>query len=478
MEKADIGVIGLGVMGQNLALNLAGKGWKVAVWNRTVAGVEEQVVERFLANRAKGSGIMGSNELAGFAGTLKAPRVVLLMVPAGPAVDGLIGSLLPLLDKGDILIDGGNSYYEDTERRVKELYEKGMYFVGCGISGGEEGALHGASVMPGGAQEAWPVIRPMLASIAAKAADGTPCCEWVGPGGAGHYVKMVHNGIEYGDMQLIAEAYHAMKHLLALKNGQVADVFEQWNKGRLHSYLIEIAAAILRHKERGGGYLLDSILDVSGQKGTGRWSVIHSLQLDMPLDVIAEAVFVRGLSAQKALRVQMSKYYMPVENHPVYNYQDTVAGLESALYAARLMGYAQGFGLMRAAGEQYGWRLDLSAIALSWRAGCIIRSAFLNDIAAAYRRTPGLAHLLLDARFGQEVARALPAWKKYVGIMLKEGLAVPALSAALNAYLGLVTLHSPANLIQAMRDCFGAHTFERIDSPRGTFFHEHWENNY
>lgn len=477
MEKADIGLIGLGVMGQNLALNLAGKGWKVVVWNRTVPGKEEKVVERFMANRAQGKGITGSNELTDLVDALKTPRVILLMVQAGPAVDELAEKLFPLMEKGDILIDGGNSCYEDTERRVKELYDKGMYFVGCGISGGEEGALHGASIMPGGAQEAWPVIQPMLKSIAAKAGDGTPCCEWVGPGGAGHYVKMVHNGIEYGDMQLIAETYFAMKHLSALENERMADIFEQWNKGRLHSYLIEIASAILRHKEQGGGYLLDNVLDVAEQKGTGRRCVMNSLQLHTPLDVIAGAVFARNLSAEKNLRVLMSRRYMPVENHPVYACQDTVNGLESALYAARLTGYAQGFALMRIAGEQYGWKLNLSGIALLWRAGCIIRSAFLNDIAEAYRRTPGLSHLLLDEHFGTEVARALPAWKKYTGIMLKEGLPAPVHSAALNYFLGLTTRHSSANMIQAMRDYFGAHTFERVDSPRGEFFHGHWGND-
>ncbi|MDE6180590.1 MAG: decarboxylating NADP(+)-dependent phosphogluconate dehydrogenase [Phocaeicola sp.] len=475
MEKADIGLIGLGVMGQNLALNLAGRGWKVVIWNRTLPGKEENVVADFMANRAKGKGIIGSNELTGFVEALKSPRVILLMVQAGAAVDELIDSLFPLLDKGDIIIDGGNSYFEDTERRVKTLYDKGMYFVGCGISGGEEGALHGASVMPGGAQEAWLIVRPILRSIAAKAEDGTPCCEWIGPGGAGHYVKMVHNGIEYGDMQLIAEIYYAMKHLLALKNEQMADVFEQWNKGRLHSYLIGITSAILRHKEQGGGYVVDNILDVAGQKGTGRWSVANSMELNMSLDVIAGAVFARNLSAEKNLRMLMANAYVHTENSPVYHYQDTVAGLETALYAARLTGYAQGFALMRAAGKRYGWKLDLSAIALLWRAGCIIRSAFLSDMAEAWRHTPDLPHLLLDKHFGQEVARALPVWKKYMGVMLKEGLAAPVLSAALNYYLGLTTRHSSANLIQAMRDYFGAHTFERVDSLRGEFFHEHWE---
>ncbi|WP_455674669.1 decarboxylating NADP(+)-dependent phosphogluconate dehydrogenase [Phocaeicola sp.] len=475
MEKADIGLIGLGVMGQNLALNLASKGWKVAVWNRTVPGKEEHVVDNFITKRAQGTGIIGTQALDEFVAALKTPKVIFLMVQAGPAVDQLIESLLPMLHEGDIIIDGGNSNFEDTERRVKELYEHGMYFVGCGISGGEEGALHGASVMPGGAQEAWPFIQPMLKSIAAKAEDGTPCCEWVGPGGSGHYVKMVHNGIEYGDMELIAETYYAMKHLLALKNEQMADVFDRWNQGRLKSYLIEITAAILRHKECGGGYLLDSILDAAGQKGTGRWSVINALQLNTPLDVIAEAVFARNLSAEKNLRILMAKHYMRVDNHPVYNYQDTMAGLESTLYAARLVGYAQGFALMRTASDQYNWNLNLSTIALLWRAGCIIRSAFLNNIAEAYRRAPGLSHMLLDEHFGLEITEALPAWKKSIGIMLKEGLAVPVLSAGLNYFLGLTTNHSPANMIQAMRDYFGAHTFERIDSPRGEFFHEHWQ---
>ena len=476
MEKADIGLIGLGVMGQNLALNLANNGWKVVVWNRTVPGKEENVAENFIANRARGKGIVGSSELTDFVEALKTPRVILLMVQAGPAVDELIGKLTPLLDEGDIVIDGGNSYYEDTERRVKELYAKGMYFVGCGISGGEEGALHGASIMPGGAPEAWPVIQPILTSIAAKADDGVPCCEWVGPGGAGHYVKMVHNGIEYGDMQLIAETYFAMKHLLDFDNEGMAEVFARWNGGRLQSYLIEITADILRHKENGGGYLLDSILDAAGQKGTGRWSVINALQLNTPLDVIAEAVFARNLSAEKNLRVLMAKHYIHAENRPVYNCQDTVIALESTLYAARLVGYAQGFALMRTAGEQYGWKLNLSSIALLWRAGCIIRSVFLNDIAEAYRRVPQLSHLLLDGHFGMEVAEALPAWQKCVGSLLKEGVAAPVLSAALNYFLGLTTDHSPANMIQAMRDYFGAHTFERVDSPRGEFFHEQWEN--
>lgn len=475
MEKADIGLIGLGVMGQNLALNMASRGWKVAVWNRTVPGKEEHVVDNFIAKRAKGTDIEGTRTLEEMVERLKAPKVIFLMVQAGEAVDGLMSKLIPILPEKAIIIDGGNSNFEDTERRVKELYEHGMYFVGCGISGGEEGALHGASVMPGGAQEAWIFIQPILKSIAAKAEDGTPCCEWIGPGGAGHYVKMVHNGIEYGDMELIAETYYAMKNLLSLNNEQMADVFGHWNQGRLKSYLIEIAAAILRHKEHGGGYLIDSILDAAGQKGTGRWSVMNALELNTPLDVIAEAVFARNLSAEKNLRISMSKHYTSTWNHSVYNYQDMVAGVEATLYATRLVGYAQGFALMRMASEQYKWNLNLSSVALLWRAGCIIRSAFLNQIAEAYRCTPGLPHLLLDVHFSKEVSEALPAWKNSVGIMLKEGMAAPAFSAALNYFLGLTANHSQANMIQAMRDYFGAHTFERTDSPRGEFFHEQWQ---
>lgn len=474
MGKADIGLVGLGVMGQNLALNLAGNGWNVAVWNRTVLGKEEHVVDSFITSRAQGYSIVGTQTLEEFVDALKTPKVVFLMVQAGTAVDELTEKLLPLLQKGDIIIDGGNSYFEDTERRVRVLYEKGIYFAGCGISGGEEGALHGASIMPGGAKEAWPVIEPMLKSIAARAEDGRPCCEWVGPGGAGHYVKMVHNGIEYADMELIAETYYAMKNLLAMENEQMADVFECWNNGRLKSYLIEITANILRHKDSKESYLIDCILDASGQKGTGRWSVINSLDLNVPLDVISEAVFARNLSAEKHLRMLMAEHYVHAENHSAYNCHDTLIGLEATLYAARLVGYAQGFALMRTASETYKWNLDLSSVAMLWRAGCIIRSDFLNDIAEVCLRRPELPHLLLDRNFGTKVVEALPVWKKMVGFMLEEGFAVPALSAALNHFLGLTTRYSQANMIQAMRDYFGAHMFERVNSPRSEFFHGQW----
>ena len=477
-NKTDIGLIGLAVMGENLALNMESRGWSVSVYNRTVPGVEEGVVERFMNGRAKDKHIEGFTDIKDFVNSIAVPRKIMMMVRAGSPVDELMEQLFPYLSPGDILIDGGNSNYEDTNRRVKLAESKGFLFVGAGVSGGEEGALNGASIMPGGSEKAWEEVKPILQSIAAKAPDGSPCCQWVGPAGSGHFVKMIHNGIEYGDMQLIAEAYWVMKKLLDMPNEEMASVFARWNEGKLRSYLIEITGNILRHKDNTGAYLIDKILDAAGQKGTGRWSVINSLQLNTPLDVIAEAVFARNLSAEKNLRVLMAKHYIHAENHPVYNYQDTVAGLESTLYAARLVGYAQGFALMRTASEQYGWNLNLSSIALLWRAGCIIRSAFLNDIAEAYRRAPGLSHLLLDEHFGLEVTEALPAWKKYIGVMLKEGLAVPVLSAALNYFLGLTTNHSPANMIQAMRDYFGAHTFERVDSPRGEFFHEHWEAKY
>ena len=472
MSKQQIGVVGMAVLGRNLALNIESRGYTVSIFNRSREKTEEVIAEN------PGKKLVPYYTVKEFVESLETPRRILLMVKAGAGTDAAIDSLKPYLDKGDIIIDGGNTFFQDTIRRNRELSAEGFNFIGTGVSGGEEGALKGPSIMPGGQKEAYELVAPILTKIAAVAEDGEPCVTYIGADGAGHYVKMVHNGIEYGDMQLIAETYFSMKHLLALKNEQMADIFEQWDKGRLHSYLIEITSAILRHKEEGGDYLLDNILDAAGQKGTGRWSVINSLQLNTPLDVIAEAVFARNLSAEKNLRVLMSKHYMHVENHPVYNYQDTVIGLESTLYAARLTSYAQGFALMCTASEQYGWKLNLSTIALLWRAGCIIRSAFLNDIAEAYHRAPGLSHLLLDEHFGREVMEALPAWKKYIGVMLREGLPLPVLSAALNYFLGLTTNRSPANMIQAMRDYFGAHTFERVDSPRGEFFHEHWEDNY
>ena len=473
MEKADIGLIGLGVMGQNLALNLANKGWKVVVWNRTVPGKEENVVEHFIANRAKGKGIIGSNELTDFVEALKTPRVILLMVQAGPAVDELTGKLFPLMEKGDILIDGGNSYYEDTERRVKELYDKGMYFVGCGISGGEEGALHGASIMPGGAQEAWPVIQPMLKSIAAKAEDGTPCCEWVGPGGAGHYVKMVHNGIEYGDMQLIAESYFMLRKYGQLENDEIADIFAGWNKGELNSYLIGITADICRVRDTDGGYLLDRILDIAGQKGTGKWTAEAALEESDPLTLITEAVHARFLSAMADERSKASALYRS-ENNDIHEHAGLPDLLRHALYASKLISYAQGFSLLKKASEHYQWNLDYGMLAKIWRKGCIIRSVFLEQITRAYHALPGLENLLFDDFFRNRILEALPAWRKITADCLLSGIPIPCMAAALTYFDGLRTERSSANLIQAQRDYFGAHTYERTDMERGQFFHTDW----
>ncbi|WP_024993435.1 decarboxylating NADP(+)-dependent phosphogluconate dehydrogenase [Phocaeicola paurosaccharolyticus] len=473
MEKLDIALLGLGVMGQNLALNMDRNGWKVGVWNRHTFEPFDRLAE-FITNKAKGTGILGFGELDSLMSQLKTPRVIFLMVKAGDPVDEIIDNLLPLLEKGDIIIDGGNSYFKDTERRVRDLAEHNISFVGCGVSGGEEGALNGASIMPGGDYKAWPVIKPILKSIAAKAEDGTPCCDWVGPGGAGHYVKMVHNGIEYGDMQLIAEVYYAIKHLLDYDNGQIAEIFQEWNSGRLKSYLLEITTKILRHKDYSGHYVLDLILDTSGQKGTGKWSATNALEMDTPLDIITSAVFARNLASNKELRSVMHNHYNLNEHTPVYDGKDLISILESSLYAARLVGYAQGFSLMHVASEEHRWNLDYSSIALIWRAGCIIRSSFLNEIASVYKESPFIQNLLLDDDFNRAIKSALPQWKKGVSYMLKEGFPVPVMSASLNYFLGLVTKNSNANMIQAMRDYFGAHSFERVDCPRGEFFHENW----
>ncbi len=474
MDKLDIALLGLGVMGQNLAMNIARNGWKIGVWNRTSKDSLKNKVEEFMQTKARNTDIKGFTQLPELILSLKKPRIVLFMVQAGEAVDQLLKVIIPLLDEGDIVIDGGNSFFEDTERRVKMMYDNNMYFVGCGISGGEEGALYGASIMPGGAKQAWPVIKPILKSIAAKADDGTPCCDWVGPGGAGHYVKMVHNGIEYGDMQIIAEVYYSIKHLLDYDNEQISDVFNSWRGGRLQSYLIDITADILKHKDYNGDYVLDQILDTSGQKGTGRWSVMNALELNMPLDIIASAVFARNLAAHKEMRSMMSHHYSVSSLHPVYNSNELIPMLEQTLYCSRLVGYAQGFTLMKKASDEYKWNLDLSTIALLWRAGCIIRSAFLNEIAQVYENTPLMGNLLLDDHFGSAIRKGLVAWEKSIGIMLREGLPAPVLSASLNYFLGLINNNSNANMIQAMRDYFGAHTFERVDSPRGEFFHENW----
>ena len=473
-QKTDIGLIGLAVMGENLALNMADKGWHVSVYNRTVPGVEEGVVERFTNGRAKGKTIEGYTEIPDFVESISTPRKIMMMVRAGNAVDELMEQLFPYLSPGDILIDGGNSNYEDTNRRVALAEQKGFRFVGAGVSGGEEGALNGASIMPGGSVTAWDEVKPILQSIAARAADGTPCCDWIGPAGSGHFVKMIHNGIEYGDMQLIAEAYWVMKNLIDLTNEEMADVFARWNEGKLRSYLIEITSNILRHKDKSGGYLIDKILDAAGQKGTGKWSVINAMELGMPLGLIATAVFERSLSAQKELRHLASKQFLCKHTLPVYNKAELVKEIFSALYASKLVSYAQGFAVLQRASDAFGWNLDLASIARMWRGGCIIRSIFLNDIAAAFEAADKPKHLLLAPYFREEIKSLLPGWKNLVAEAMKEELPVPAFSSALNYFYSLTSDNLPANLVQAQRDYFGAHTFERTDGERGKFYHEEW----
>ncbi len=467
--EADIGLIGLAVMGQNLVLNMHDHGFKVVVFNRTVSKVDD-----FLSGPAKNTSIQGARDLKQFIGQLKRPRKIMLMVKAGMAVDELIGELLPFLEKGDILIDGGNSHYPDTERRVKDLSAKGILFMGTGISGGEEGARHGPSIMPGGNREAWNHVKPIFQAIAAKADDGSACCEWVGEGGAGHYVKMVHNGIEYGDMQLICEGYHVLKSVLHCTPSEMQQIFGGWNKGELSSYLIEITEKIFGYKDTDGAPLLDKILDVAGQKGTGKWTGISALELGTPVTLIGEAVFARCLSAMKEERVVASKKY----KEPSFVFSGDkkllIEGLERALYASKIISYAQGFMLMRESAKEMGWHLNYGAIALMWRAGCIIRSVFLNKIKKAYDTDKNLVNLLLDPFFVQEMQKSEKGWRYAVGVALNAAVPVPTLSTALCFFDGYRRQNLPANLLQAQRDFFGAHTYERVDAPRGKFFHTNW----
>lgn len=473
-KKSNIGLIGLAVMGENLALNMESKGWTVSVYNRTVKGVEEGVVERFIAGRGSDKNIAGYTEIKDFVGSLEKPRKIMMMVRAGSPIDELMEQLFPYLSDGDILIDGGNSNYTDTNRRVALAESKGFLFVGAGVSGGEEGALNGASIMPGGSHKAWPEVKPILQSIAAKADDGTPCCQWIGPAGSGHFVKMIHNGIEYGDMQLIAESYWTMKSLLDITNEQMAAVFGEWNKGKLQSYLIEITGNILQHKDyKYGGYLIDNILDAAGQKGTGKWSVINALELNMPLGLIASAVFERSLSGQIKLRKALATQYHHTQKVLSKRFE-TVQEIYSALYASKLISYAQGFAVLQKASDEFGWDLNFASIARLWRAGCIIRSAFLNEIATAFEVEEKPDHLLLTPYFKEEIKEVFAGWKRMVAFALTEGLPVPAFSSALNYFYSLTSERLPANLIQAQRDYFGAHTFERVDESRGEFFHEDW----
>lgn len=473
-RKTDFGLIGLAVMGENLALNMANHGWNISVYNRTVPGIEEGVVERFVEGRAKGKSISGYTDIKEFVQSIAQPRKIMMMVRAGRAVDMIMEQLFPLLAPGDIIIDGGNSNYEDTNRRVAQAEERGFLFVGSGVSGGEEGALNGASIMPGGSAEAWQSVQPVLQSIAAKAEDGAPCCQWVGPEGSGHFVKMIHNGIEYGDMQLISEAYWVMKNLGGMTNGEMADVFEEWNRDKLRSYLVEITANILRHEDPKGGMLIDAILDTAGQKGTGKWSVINAMNLGMPLGLIATAVFERSLSADKDMRVAAAARFPHAATKAGTDRKALLDNVFAALYASKLVSYAQGFSVLRKASDEFGWNLDPASIARMWRGGCIIRSAFLNDIARAYEEAEKPRHLLLAPYFAQEIEVLLGGWKSVVAQAVTEGLPVPAFSSALNYFYSLTSENLPANMVQAQRDYFGAHTFERKDAARGEFFHENW----
>lgn len=469
---SDIAVIGLAVMGSNLARNLERNGFTVSVYNHTPS-----TVDRFMADYGEGHRFSPHKDYASLVASLKRPRKILLMIKAGSPVDMVARQLLPHLEEGDIIIDGGNSNYQDTERRVTYLREKGIHFVGSGTSGGEVGALTGPSLMPGGAPEAKEEVVPILQKIAAKAPNGDPCCEWIGSGGAGHFVKMIHNGIEYGDMQLISEAYYVMKNILGKSNEEMADIFSRWNKGPLDSYLIEITSEILRRRdpESPEDYLVDKILDAAGQKGTGKWSVHTSLDYGIPLNLISTAVYERSLSSLKDLREEAHKAY-GLRLVPEAPKGDLVEMLEKALYASKLVSYAQGFQLMQEAGKEKGWDLDLAALARIWRAGCIIRSKFLDKIDEAYKRNPKLENLLLDEYFKSEVLESLDAWREVVAVAAKSGLALPAMSSALNYLYSLTSDRLPANMLQAQRDFFGAHTFERVDRERGKFFHEDWEH--
>lgn len=473
MKESDIGLIGLAVMGENLALNMESKGFRVSLYNRPHPK-EEAVVDKFLEGRGKGKNFKGTHTIEELVKSVKRPRRIMMMVKAGAPVDELIEQLLPYLEPGDVLIDGGNSDFHDTERRVEELAKHNIYFVGTGISGGEEGALHGPSIMPGGAPEAWPLVKDVLQSIAAKLDDGTPCCAWIGSGGAGHFVKMVHNGIEYGDMQLIAEAYSLLKQTENSGNEELAAVFREWGKGDLNSYLIDITADILDFKDENGHYLLDSILDVAGQKGTGKWSVEAALDRGAPLTLITEAVFARFLSSLLSERKKASRIY---RDSPVLAQLYMSGGrdaIKDALYASKLISYTQGFSLMKEASDFYKWDLDYGVIAKIWRKGCIIRSVFLTKITEAYAKEPLLENLLFDSFFSNKIQEALPSWRSVVADGALNGIPLPCMSSALSYFDGLSTLHSSANLIQAQRDYFGAHTYERKDAERGEFFHTDW----
>jgi len=469
MSKADIGLVGLAVMGENLVLNMESHGFTVAVYNRTV-----EKVDNFINGRGKGKNIIGAHSVEELVANLKSPRKVMLMVKAGKAVDDFIELIIPHLDKGDIVIDGGNSHFPDTIRRTKYLESKGLLYIGTGVSGGEEGALKGPSIMPGGSPAAWPAVKPIFQAIAAKVEDGTPCCEWVGENGAGHFVKMVHNGIEYGDMQLITEAYLIMRDLLGMSADEMHEVFKEWNTGELDSYLVEITRDILAVKDEDGKPLVDKILDTAGQKGTGKWTAVTALDLGVPLTLIGEAVYARCLSAIKEERVAASKILTGPKPKFEGDKRAFIEDIKNALFASKLVSYAQGYVLMRVAAEEYKWNLNNGGIALMWRGGCIIRSTFLGKIKEAFDKNPSLTNLLLEPFFKEKIETAQASWRKVVAISVMNGIWIPAMSTALNYFDGFRTANLPANLLQAQRDYFGAHTYERTDKPRGEFFHTNW----
>ncbi len=469
MKKSDIGLIGLAVMGENLVMNMESKGFTVSVYNRT-----QEKVKNFVEGRAKGKNIVGTYSLEELVASLEKPRKVMMMIKAGSAVDSMIEQLIPLLEEGDIIIDGGNSHFPDTTRRTAYVESKGLLYIGTGVSGGEEGALKGPSMMPGGSPAAWPYVKPIFQGICAKVEDGTPCCDWVGENGAGHFVKMVHNGIEYGDMQLICEAYQLMKDLLGMSCDEMHEVFAEWNNQELDSYLIEITRDILAYKDEDGSPIVEKILDTAGQKGTGKWTGIAALDEGVPLTLIGEAVFARCLSAMKDERVAASK----VINGQKPNFQGDkkqfIEDIKNALYAAKIVSYAQGYTLMSSAAKTYGWNLNYGGIALMWRGGCIIRSVFLGKIKEAFDNNPALSNLLVDPYFKNIIENAEAGWRRVCAQAMLNGIPVPAMSTALTYFDGYRCDRLPANLLQAQRDYFGAHTYERVDRPRGEFFHTNW----
>ena len=469
MSKADIGLIGLAVMGENLILNMESKGFTVACFNRTVSKVDN-----FINGRAKGKNIIGCKSIEELVENLKKPHKIMLMVKAGKPVDDFIELILPHLEDGDIIIDGGNSHFPDTIRRTQYVESNGKLYIGTGVSGGEEGALRGPSIMPGGSPPAWEHVKPIFQAICAKTDDGDPCCDWIGENGAGHFVKMTHNGIEYGDMQMICETYQMMRQGLGMSNQEMHAVFTEWNKGELDSYLIEITRDILGYKDEDGNDVIDLILDTAGQKGTGKWTGIEALNLGQPLTLIGEAVFARCLSALKEERVAASKVLTGPKPKFKGDKKAFIDDLRQALYASKIVSYAQGYQLMRAAAKEHNWNLNYGGIALMWRGGCIIRSAFLGKIKEAFAKNPNLDNLLLDPFFKDVVESAQPAWRRVVTAAVEMGIPMPAMSAALAFYDGYRSERLPANLLQAQRDYFGAHTYERVDKPRGEFFHTNW----